>query len=98
MHTEWWQRVRRTDPVTSKIAAQTVEQMAPAHEVRIVYALRRYGPLTGHEIADAVALTYQQVSKRLPELERGGHVVPTGETRKSPAGRPSRVWRICEGR
>jgi len=98
MQTEWWQRVRKDDPVTSKIAAQTIDEVAPAHEVRIIYALQHYGPLTGHEIADCVGLTYQQVSKRLPELERGGHVMPTGETSKSPANRPSRVWRINESR
>ena len=94
MQTEWWKRVRKTDPVTSRIAAQTMNKMDAKHQARILYALRKYGPLIAHEIADATSLDHVQVCRRLPELESDGLVFETGETRNSPSGRPARVWSI----
>jgi predicted Rossmann fold nucleotide-binding protein DprA/Smf involved in DNA uptake len=62
------------------------------HFGRIMDALRQ-GPATFHEIAARTGLDGQQTNKRLPELERLGAVVRTGETRPSPAGRQCAVWR-----
>lgn len=96
MHTEWWKKVRKDDPKTSRIAAQTLNNMEANHHARILYALRKYGPLIAHEIADATGLDHVQVCRRLPELEDDDLVFDTGETRKSPSGRPARVWSVYE--
>lgn len=92
MQTEWWKKVRKADPMTSRVAAQTMDDLGANHQARIIYALRKYGPLIAHEIADVTNLHHTQICRRLPELEAEGLVEETGETRKSPSGRPARVW------
>jgi len=49
--------------------------------------------MTVDQIAKVTELTAWQTNKRLPELQRAGVAVPTGETRLSASGRPERVWR-----
>jgi predicted Rossmann fold nucleotide-binding protein DprA/Smf involved in DNA uptake len=85
-------RSRRRDPATSHEAAARVTEFDANHFGRIMDALRQ-GPATFHQIAARAGLDGQQVNKRLPELERAGAVVRTGERRPSPSGRQCAVWR-----
>lgn len=84
---------RRSDPSTSHEAARRVREFASGHAATILSCLKDHGPLTVDEIAKHTPLLAHQINKRLPELQRSGLVVPTGETRLSASGRPERVWR-----
>jgi predicted Rossmann fold nucleotide-binding protein DprA/Smf involved in DNA uptake len=83
---------RRTDPPTSHAAAKRAP--VSEHCRRILDALAS-GPAGQSGIAERTGLTVAQVSKRLPELRRKGHIERTGrevaagecEYRISPASR-----------
>ena len=62
-------RSRRTDPDTSKQAAQNSTRFANSHKARILEALKE-GPRTASGIAAMTGLTVEQVDRRLCELER----------------------------
>jgi hypothetical protein len=87
------ERARRADPWTSHTAAEMVGRFARGHYGLILTALRQ-GPGTQHDIAKRVPLRFDQVHKRLPELELYGLVEPTGETKPGPSGTPCRVWAL----
>lgn len=85
-----WAAVRRTDPVTSHIAAAMAGGLRSDHWQKILAALADE-PGSKDELADRTGLDGHQIGKRLPELERAGLVRPCGMTR-SRAGRPERIW------
>lgn len=95
---------RSTDPGTSKAAALRVAEFVESHHTIILDALRtRPAGLTVHEIAELCPLAAHAVGKRISELESLGLIAPavsTGTnaqlTRRSPSGRPARVWRLPE--
>lgn len=84
-------RARNSDPETSHVAASRAKWFAPSHADQILAVLWR--PMTCYRIAALTGLTAVQVDRRLPELERDGHVIPTGETAIGPNGTPCRLWR-----
>lgn len=83
---------RRTDPKTSRQAAEHAVAFRGDHERRILDALGQ-GPGTKDEIASRCGLTDQQVVRRRAGLLRSGLVVLTGETKKTPSGCSAEVWR-----
>lgn len=83
---------RSLDPSTSHAAAQDLAQFARGHCKTILAALEQHGPMTVDEIAKVTRLNSQQINKRLPDLQRRKWARPTGQTRKSDAGRDERVW------
>ncbi len=103
-------RARRNNPHTSVQAALSAIGLSNAHRIAILADLKLHGISTGHEIAARVGLTYQQISKRLPELMEQGKIerIVTGHrwdgkeskeifwTRPSPAGRPCCVWQCSK--
>jgi len=71
---------RSTDPDTSKRAAARMRgHPCRSHYVAIMGALWR--PMTGKDIARLTGLTFEQVARRLPELETRGEIRPTGQVR-----------------
>ena len=66
-------RSRRTDPATSKQAAQNSTRFANSHKARILEALKE-GPHTASGIAAMTGLTVEQVDRRLCELERAERI------------------------
>ena len=68
---------RRTDPATSRAAAAKVPEFMGDHARRILDSFGQ-GPAGQTEIARRTGLTVAQVSKRLPELRRGGAIERTG--------------------
>ncbi len=80
---------RRTDPDTSKAAAEWIPR---GHAGHILAILRAAGPATQSEIAAEASLLPHQVNKRLADLNRKGLAEPTGATRTGHAGRAEREW------
>ncbi len=85
-------RARRTDPLTSHLAAASATKFAGTHQMQIHALLITYGPMTADEIAAHLRMTGHQCNKRLPELQRLGIARPTGHTRPGISGRMQRVW------
>lgn len=87
-------RARRTDPDTSKQAAERVSNFAAGHYAGIRCALV-IGPATIYEIAARTGLDHVAVARRLSEMQRAGIAAPTSETRPGPTGRQCRVWTVA---
>lgn len=63
-------RARRTDPVTSREAADKAEAFAESHHRMILRAVVRDPGRTACEIAKEIGLDQFVISRRLPELRR----------------------------
>lgn len=96
MKTEPVKLSRRSDPVTSHLAAARVGEFSSAHCQLICDALSECGPMTCDEIAGHTGLLGHQVNKRVTDLQRKGMAEPTGELRLSGSGRQARVWRVLQ--
>lgn len=89
---------RRSDPGTSHAAARSVERLRDRQQA-VLDLLRRLGPMTDEEIAQAYAqfdLPKQSPSglrTRRSELQHAGFVEDSGERRTTESGRSSIVWR-----
>jgi predicted transcriptional regulator len=66
--------VRKADPVTSQQAAFKAREFSTSHAARILDALRRFGPMSAHEIADRTGLSVVQVDRRRHEMIAVGTV------------------------
>jgi predicted ArsR family transcriptional regulator len=86
---------RKTDPVTSHLAAARVREFTESHRQMILRCLDDHGPCTVDEIAALTGMESQAVNKRLPELQRFGVAYPVeGLLRPSDSGRMARVWGV----
>ncbi len=87
-------RARRTDPVTSHMAAEHAKQMALDHHELILRVLRQHGPMGKDGIASRLrGLDGVAVCRRLVELQRSGLIALTGKHVTSSAGRAEREWK-----
>jgi len=86
-------RSRIFDPITSHMAAESVEEVAKGHMDVIYACLKKYGPLGKDGIAKYSGLRNDQVWRRLPELQKLGMIELTGKTTRSNSGRSEREWR-----
>ena len=84
---------RKTDPATSKEAAERVREFFAGHAQKVLDCLKAHGPQTPEQIGARIGLDPYAIRKRLPELERAGFAQPTGETAPTASGRSQRVWR-----
>ena len=85
-------RSRNTDPVTSWMAAEQADGLAKDHAIIIVDCLQRHGSLGKDGIMLLTKLDRNQISRRLPELEREGLIKQTGQLVKSLSNRLEREW------
>ena len=85
-------RSRRTDPITSHLAAQSARPLQMTHLEQILAALQQHGAGTIDTIADWTGLSAVQVARRLPELQQQGLASPTGKLGLSVCGRLEREW------
>jgi hypothetical protein len=85
---------RRSDPVTSHLAAAQAGELQAAHQREILAALK-LGPAGKSEIAARSKLDGHAVARRLPELQRKGLASPTGRTVPSTSGREEREWQLA---
>lgn len=67
---------RRTDPETSREAAEAVHSdgSLTAARMAVLQALRRFPGSTSRELSERAGLDRHDVARRLPELERLGFV------------------------
>jgi predicted ArsR family transcriptional regulator len=87
-------RARVKDPITSFMAADSIEDMCKQHNDLIVAALRNIGPLGKDGISKFTGLQSNQVARRLSELQKLDLIELTGQTVKSNSGRAEREWRF----
>ena len=87
-------RVRKTDPVTSFQAAESIKPVAPKHYSIILDCLQEHGALGKDGIASMTSLDANQVSRRLNEMQKIGLIRLTGKTVRSNSGRYEREWTI----
>lgn len=90
---KFFPRARKLDPTTSQQAAQSIQQVAPIHLQRIHECLHEHGPMGKDSIAIVLDMNPNQISRRLPELQKMGLVELTGKTVTSCSGRQEREWR-----
>jgi hypothetical protein len=88
-----WAACRRTDPVTSRIAAGKAGRLRADHKRKIVEALK-ISPAGASEIAERVGLITYQVCKRTGELETDGLIELTGRRVMSASNSLEREWRL----
>jgi predicted ArsR family transcriptional regulator len=61
---------------------------------RALAALRRWGPMTADECAEAMGVTPLSLRPRFSELRIAGRIDTTGFKRRNASGRPAHVWRV----
>ncbi|TSE33482.1 helix-turn-helix domain-containing protein [Tepidimonas charontis] len=84
---------RKTDPATSHEAARRTAEFAGSQRARILAMLRFHGPLTPEQLGAELGVEPYAIRKRLPELQKAGLAMPTGEVKPTRSGRHQRVWR-----
>jgi len=89
-------RARRTDPVTSHIAAGMNADGRESHRVAIFTHVRKNPGQCSAEIAEATGIERHETSRRLADLEHSG-VVRKGAKRISTVGMtPQVTWYATE--
>jgi transcription initiation factor IIE alpha subunit len=87
---------RRSDPGTSKAAAERVREFAGTHQAKILEAIVELGkPVGAEQIAARTSIDAYQVRKRLPELARAGLIRAYDVTRTTASGRTERLWGVA---
>lgn len=72
-------------------AARTNE-FAAAHYQKILTALSEIGKGSIYDVADRAGMSHVQVARRTAEMDGKRIRTIPGEKRRSPSGRPCRVW------
>ena len=103
-------RARRTDPDTSRAAADSVDDLT-SRQAGVLHALFERGPMTDAqlvEVYDGLRERFgddlyppqapQGIRTRRSELVAAGHVIDTGEVGLSDYGRPAIVWAAADAR
>lgn len=86
---------RRSDPATSKDAADALEgEVATRMELKVLAALRNSpNGATTHELVGLTGLPYESVTPRIKPLRKKGLVEDSGAKRPGPGGkRQCIVW------
>lgn len=91
MSLDFTHKARRSDPLTSHVAAKRARQDLYQP---IVAALSRLGEGTFYEIAAYSGLDPIDVARRMKNLERKGLAVRTNRTRPGPKGNECTVWSV----
>lgn len=86
-------RARRSDPVTSKAAAASVE--VARMEGKVLEVLRQYpAGLTTEQITGYTGEPLVSISPRLRPLTEKGLVEDSGERRRNMSGRRAIIWKV----
>lgn len=90
-------RVRRTDPATSRAAAEGAVVVAGTQERLILEWLRLHPDgRTADELDVELFAGEHTANRRLKALEQQGHARPIDLTRATRKGRQARVWRAVD--
>ena len=82
---------RKTDPNTSRKAAERARSFAGGHCLKILSEFDPGVGLTANELARYTGLTVEQVCRRLPDLEAANELRLNGQERDG-----FRVWVACK--
>lgn len=87
-------RARKTDPVTSHMAAETIAPRITALQkmVRNEFKHAGHNGLTDEELTDRLGLRGSTARTRRSELTDAGLIKDSGRTRPLISGRPGTVW------
>lgn len=90
--------VRKTDPVTSHLAAYEHPKFRQTLRSRVLVALQNAGwhGLTDDELAMVLHHSLNSVNKRRGELRDQGLVVDSGRRRKTASGSLAIVWVVAQ--
>lgn len=85
---------RRSDPETSKLAAESVADVAEAQRLMILAFLRARGAqgANASEIDQGLGWPTSTSGRRLHELRTAGFIVKSGERRETASGRLADVY------
>lgn len=85
---------RRTDPVSSHLAANVIEATGTAHSQRerVLEAVHDFRRHTSAELARLAEMDRYQVARRLPELAAAQLVRRSTVRRCEVSGRPAVTW------
>lgn len=98
---------RKSDPDTSREAAEYVQDFIASHESMILHALRvdaSYACNAGITKSECSLIIYHihkfnldsvQICRRMKKLEEDGMVIRTELKRKNASGRSETVWRLA---
>lgn len=89
-------RYRKSNPDTSKSAADKARDLALAHKALVVSVLKHGRPYTSEEIAAMLRLDPLQVMKRISDLRNDGSIEDTGARRENASGRKAAVWKLVK--
>ena len=81
---------------TSIDAYNTAGELQDIHRKMILRTLINHGPLIAEEIAKYSGLRYDQIARRMSELERDNKVTCTDEISLTTSGRRAFKWQIIE--
>lgn len=91
---------RRTDPLSSHLAAERASQRLTDVQDRVLTLLRIRGPATDDQIIERfrdywpeIKVSDQSIRSRRSELVRKALVAHSGDFGPSPHGQRARVWR-----
>ena len=90
-------RARTTDPETSHKAAKSIGETANKHYHIIYDCLMDYGALGKDGISKITGLESNQISRRLPEMQKIGWVELTGAEVLSKYNKAEREWKAIKG-
>lgn len=87
-------RARKSDPITSHLAAEQIEESgdAESHRRILLAAVRQWPGKTCGELAHLVLMRREPCGKRLPELRRAGLVRNGPERICSEQGTRQMTW------
>jgi predicted Rossmann fold nucleotide-binding protein DprA/Smf involved in DNA uptake len=85
---------RKSDPVTSYIAAQVAKKRQTPDAYLILGALKQ-GPATVDRLAKIIGRPAHALGKRLPELHEAGAIRLTGKTLPGDSGTAQREWALA---
>ena len=85
---------RRTDPETSRLAAESMENVSTTQCAIILNILEQHGNLSKSGIAQFCDLSDVQVARRLADLKKRNLARPIDVTITSEHGRQERAWTI----
>lgn len=87
--------VRRTDPDTSRLAADAASRRSPSQRSRVWTTLLELGEATDYELSIACQILRTSAAKRRQELVDAGLVEDSGRRRDTDTGSSAIVWRPC---
>jgi predicted ArsR family transcriptional regulator len=83
---------------TSRDAARAMVPTASTLSAAVLEQLRRHGPKTADEVAEALGQSILSIRPRFSELSLAGLIEKTNLRRPNQSGRAARVWRAVNAR